>query len=187
MDNDRRHFAYLARYNKAANESLVGHLASLPPSEISKPRGSYFGSIQGVLDHVIMCDINWLRRFRELFTPDPKVGANEALNRPRLAPAGNDWTTYEFPLFEEFRRERGAVDAIFVDWIAAADTIRFGEVLAYYDSHGQPKRYYFREALDHVFNHQTHHRGQVSQILDELGIPHDYSNLIGVAESPADL
>ncbi len=181
MDNDRRHFAYLARYNRVANESLIDHIASLPPSEMSKPRGSYFGSIQGLLDHVIMCDINWLRRFRILFAAD------EALNRPRLAPPGSDWTNYEFPLFEEFRRERAAVDAIFVDWIAAADTARFGEVLAYSDSHGQSQRYYLREALDHVFNHQTHHRGQISQILDELGIQHDYSNLIGVAESPAGL
>jgi uncharacterized damage-inducible protein DinB len=180
MDYDRRHFAYLARYNRAANESLVGYLASLPAGEVTKPRGSYFGSIQGILDHVIMCDINWLRRFRGLFAAD------EALNRPRLAPSGHAWTEYEFPVFDEYMRERAAVDSIFEDWIALADASRFGEVLAYSDSHGQPKRYYFRDALDHVFNHQTHHRGQVSQILDELGIKHDYSNLIGSAESPAD-
>jgi uncharacterized damage-inducible protein DinB len=181
MDNERSHFNYLARYNRSANEDLVGHLASLPASEISKPRGSYFVSIQGILDHIIMCDINWLRRFRILFHAD------EALNRPRLAPQGSEWTKFEFPLFDEYARERAAVDAIFADWIGAADTARFGEVLAYADSRGQSKRYYLREALDHVFNHQTHHRGQVSQILDEMGIEHDYSNLIGSAESPADL
>jgi uncharacterized damage-inducible protein DinB len=178
MDYDRRHFAYLARYNRGANESLVGHLASLPVGEISKPRGSWFGSIQGILDHAIMCDINWLRRFRILFPAD------EALNRPRLSPPGSEWTKFEFPIFEEYRRERAVVDAIFADWIASADTSRFGEVLAYSDSHGIPKRYYVRDALDHVFNHQTHHRGQVSQILDELGIANDYSNLIGAAERP---
>jgi uncharacterized damage-inducible protein DinB len=180
MDYERRHFAYLARYNRAANDALIGHLSSLPVSEFSKPRGSYFDSIQGILDHVIMCDINWLRRFRGLFAAD------ETLSRPSLAPAGHAWTEYRFPLFDEYRRERAAVDSIFEDWIASADTARFGEVLAYSDSHGLPKRYFFREALDHVFNHQTHHRGQVSQILDELGIKHDYSNLIGSADSPAD-
>ena len=42
-----------------------------------------------------------------------------------------------------------------------------------------------RDALDHVFNHQTHHRGQVSQILDEMGVAHDFSNLILGAEIPA--
>jgi uncharacterized damage-inducible protein DinB len=178
MDHERDHFAYLARYNRAANEDLVGHLASLPAPELSKPRGAYFASIQGILDHVIMCDINWLRRFRELF------GSDGSLNRPRLSPPGHAWTTFEFPIFEEFARERAVVDAIFEDWIALADTSRFGEVLAYSDSHGAPKRYYLRDALDHVFNHQTHHRGQVSQILDELGIKHDYSNLLDSAEIP---
>jgi uncharacterized damage-inducible protein DinB len=185
MDLDRRHFSYLARYNRAANEALVALLATLPSAELSKPRGSWFGSIQGALDHVIMCDINWLRRFRELFPPEAKGGANEPLGRPRLAPPGSAWTKFEFPVFEEFRRERATVDAIFVDWIALADTSRFGEVLSYLDSHGDPQRWYFRDALDHVFNHQTHHRGQISQILDELKIEHSFSNLIDVAEQPA--
>jgi len=180
MDYDRRHFTLLARYNRAANEALVGFLDKLPPAELCKPRGSYFGSIQGILDHVIMCDLNWLRRFREVF---PKA---EPLNRPRLSPPGHAWTVFEFPDYAEFRRERAKVDAIFADFTESAETARFGEVLAYSDSHGIARRYYFRDALDHVFNHQTHHRGQVSQILDELGVEHDFSNLIGVAESPAD-
>jgi len=85
MDNDRRHFSYLAHYNRTANEALIGHLGTLGKGEISAPRGSYFGSIQGILDHIIMCDINWLRRFRELYPKD------EPLNRPRLSPAGHVW------------------------------------------------------------------------------------------------
>jgi uncharacterized damage-inducible protein DinB len=180
MDYDRRHFSYLARYNRGVNAALLGLLASLPAEELSKPHGSHFGSIQGIMDHIISCDINWLRRFRELF------GADEPLKRPRLSPPGHVWTSYVFPLVEEYARERAAVDAIFVDWISAADTSRFGEVLAYADSHGTPRRYFVREALDHVFNHQTHHRGQISQILDELGIEHDYSNLLDAAESPGE-
>ena len=178
MDYDRRHFSYLARYNRSANEAMIAHLAELKAGETALPRGSFFGSIQGILDHVMSGDINWLRRLRELF------GKDEPLTRARLSPPGYAWTAYEFPDFADYRRERALVDAIFTDWIALADTSRFGEVLAYKDSHGIPKRYYVRDALDHVFNHQTHHRGQVSQILDELGVKHDYSNLIGVAELP---
>jgi uncharacterized damage-inducible protein DinB len=178
MDYERRHFSYLARYNRAANEAMIAHLAALEPSTIGSPRGSFFGSISGILDHVIACDINWLRRFRILFPDD------EPLNRPRLSPPGSAWTVFEFPNFDEYRRERALVDSIISDWIAIADVSRFGEVLEYLDSHGLPKRYYLRDAVDHFFNHQTHHRGQVSQILDELGIKHDYSNLIGVAVAP---
>jgi uncharacterized damage-inducible protein DinB len=175
MDYDRRHFAYLARYNRGANQALIGHLSALPAADLAAPRGSHFGSIQGLLDHVITCDINWLRRFRELF------GSDEALNRPRLSPAGHAWTSFEFPLFADYVRERAIVDAIFEDWLAATDCSRFGEVLVYRDSHDRPKRYVFRDALDHVFNHQTHHRGQLSQILDEMGVEHDYSNLLDAA------
>jgi uncharacterized damage-inducible protein DinB len=180
MDYDRRHFSYLARYNRASNEALVSLLDKLPPADIGAARGSYFGSIRGILDHLIMCDINWLRRFREIF---PSL---EPLNRPRLSPPGHAWTVFEFPDYAEFRIERAKVDTIIVDFVEAADTKRFGEVLAYSDSHGIARRYYFRDALEHVFNHQTHHRGQLSQILDELGVEHDYSNLIGVADAPAD-
>jgi uncharacterized damage-inducible protein DinB len=178
MDYDRRHFAYLARYNRSANEQLLGHLASLPASELVRPRGSYYVSIQGVLDHAFTTDMNWLRRCRELCSSD------EPLRRSSLTPPGPAWATYTFPHFNDYRRERAAVDAILEDWIALTGASRFGEVLAYQDSRGQPRRYYLRDVLDHVFNHQTHHRGQISQILDAMGVVHDFSNLILMAEIP---
>ena len=178
MDYAQKHFQYLARYNKAANEAMVAHLSKLESAAMAAPRGSYFGSIQGILDHLITCDINWLRRFRELYLDA------STLDVPRLAPAGHAWKEFAFPDFGEFRRERASVDSIIVGWLAEADPRRFGEVLVYRDSHDHPKRYILGEAMDHFFNHQTHHRGQVSQILDELGIEHDYSNLLDSAEIP---
>jgi uncharacterized damage-inducible protein DinB len=176
MDYERRHFEYLARYNAAANGHLAKLLSALPPGEFEKPRLSYFGSMQGLFAHILVCDINWLRRFRSLF-PE-----SAALGHERLAPAGFAWTDYAFPDFADLRRSREVVDRIFVDWIAGADMGRFGEVLAYTDSRGKPMRYYLCDAADHVFNHQTHHRGQISQILDELGVAHDFSNLLDAAE-----
>jgi uncharacterized damage-inducible protein DinB len=180
MDFDRRHFSLLARYNRDANIVLLDLLSGVSSDELCRERGSYFGSIQGILDHIIAGDINWLRRFRELF------GKDEPLNRDRLLPAGHEWTLYVFPGFGEYSRARSEVDAVFIDWIRIADTSRFGEVLRYKDSHGNARRYYFREILDHVFNHQTHHRGQVSQILDEMGVKHDFSNILGSLEIPPD-
>jgi uncharacterized damage-inducible protein DinB len=179
MDYDRRHFGYLARYNRSANEQLIGHLALLPVSELVKPRGSYYGSIQGLLDHVFTSDMNWLRRIREFSSAD------EPLRRSTVAPAGTAWAACTFPHFNDYRRERAVVDGIIEDWIALTAGSHFGEVLAYSDFRGKPRRYYLRDALDHMFNHQTHHRGQVSQILDEMGVAHDFSNLILGAEIPA--
>jgi uncharacterized damage-inducible protein DinB len=180
MDYARHHFAYLARYNRTANEQLLTHLAALPVDEIGKPRSSYYGSIQGLLGHVVSADMNWLRRLREQFSSD------EPLQRSILMPPGKTGTPYAFPQFDEYRHDRALLDAIFVDWVALADTARFGEILAYMDLRGHPRRFYVSDVLDHVFNHQTHHRGQVSQLLDEMGVVHDFSNLISAAEIPAE-
>jgi len=179
MDLEKQHFGILARYNGAANKVVFQLVDGLPPEERTRVRGSYFGSLLGVLGHILLCDINWLRRFRVVF------GEAGLLTHPRLAPSGHVWTQYSFGDFETLSRERALVDGLFIDWVACADTGRFGETLAYTDSRGTPCRYVFREALDHVFNHQTHHRGQVSQILDELGVIHDFSNILGVLESPS--
>lgn len=178
MDYDRHHFSILARYNAAANRALFGHVAALGEEAYSAPRGSFFGSIGGILTHLISADINWLRRFRELFPAEPSLGHS------RLEPAGHVWTKYAFDGFDGLASQRSVVDGIFESFVAGADTARFGEILAYSDSGGNPRRYVFREALDHVFNHQTHHRGQVSQILDELGVEHDFSDILDVLETP---
>lgn len=177
-DYDWSHFSLLARYNRTANETLFALLAALPEGAFTAERGSYFGSIRGILSHLTACDINWMRRFRELF------GNDGTLAHPRLAPAGHVWMGFEFDTLDlpDFAAQRALVDSLLGDFIATADTSRFGEPLVYSDSHGTPRRYVFREVLDHVFNHQTHHRGQVSQILDELGVEHDYSNIYDILE-----
>lgn len=164
IDYDRRHFSMLARYNRTCNGTLTALLATLSEGEFYAERGSHFGSIHGIMQHLIMCDINWMRRFRELF------GSEAVLSHPRLQPAGHAWTRYEVGTLEELERERKIVDGLLEAFVAGADTARFGEMLAYSDSSGTPRRYVFRNVLGHVFNHQTHHRGQVSQILDEMGV-----------------
>jgi uncharacterized damage-inducible protein DinB len=181
IDHDRRRFVLLARYNALSNETLNGILAAMPREELTQPRGAYFGSILGTLGHLLSCDENWLRRFREL------CGGGAPLDHPRLEPAGHVWRPAAFTGFDEFVAERQAVDGIFVEWAATVDTVLFDRTLDYSDSYGVRLRYVFRDAAEHVFNHQTHHRGQVSQLLDELGVKHDFSDLLNAAEIPSDV
>ena len=178
IDYDRDHFGLLARYNRTANEALFALLAGLPVGEFTADRRSYFGSIRGILAHLTACDINWMRRFRELF------GDSGPLAHPRLQPAGHAWMKFEFETLDlaAFAVQRKLVDDLLSEFAAVADTARFGEILAYADSADTPRRYVFREVLDHVFNHQTHHRGQVSQIFDEMGVENDYSNIYDALE-----
>jgi len=176
VDYDRRHFTMLARYNRITNDKLFALLATLEAgskeSEFAKERGAYFGSLRGIANHVLACDVHWMRRFREIF------GYFGPLAHARLQPDGHVWTKFEIETLEELTRERRVVDGLLEDFAATADTGRFDEVLRYRDSAGTELRFIFRDALSHVFNHQTHHRGQMSQILDELGVEHDFSDLL---------
>jgi uncharacterized damage-inducible protein DinB len=170
----REHFRILADYNRAANEAVYALVAALPPEQYERPCGSYFKTLRGLLGHLVSGDLNWLRRFRLLYPELPVLAA------PLLEPAGAVWTPYKPADFASLERDRRLADRLWIDFVAQADPARLDSVLGYQDSHGNPRRYVAWQALDHVFNHQTHHRGQVSQILDELGVEHDFSNLLDV-------
>ena len=167
----RTHFRILAAYNRTANASVYELVGRLPAAEFDRPCLSYFGTLRGLLGHLLSGDLNWLRRFRILYPELPLMDA------PLLRPAGHVWTPYKAADLPSLARDRAEADRLWIDFIAQADPARLDQVLAYNDSHGTPRRYVAWQALNHVFNHQTHHRGQVSQILDELKVEHDFSNL----------
>ena len=75
-------FQNLARHNERANQELYESLAHLTGHARRRDMGSWFGSLHGILNHIIICDINWLRRYRAL-EPDAPV-----LNDPALDPPG---------------------------------------------------------------------------------------------------
>ncbi len=168
--------AVMAKYNRIANEALFGILSGLPEGEVMKPRGSFFGSIHGVLSHIYSGDVNWLRRFRDFF------GSLDAFLSPRLDPPGAAWTGYSFATFAELATARRDVDAILEAFVSQAEGGRYGETMRYVDSHGTPRAFTAGSLVLHLFNHETHHRGQVSQMLDEMGIAHDFSNVISALD-----
>ena len=162
-------FRHAARYNAETNETMYRALGSLAPEELSADRGSYFGSLIGILDHIIVTDIHWLDRFRAL-SPDA-----EALADGRLA---------EFPLtweplsgdFDVLAARRPVVDGLIRDWFGEFPEERYGETFAYQDSRGSMHETRAARAFDFLFFHQAYHRGQVSQIMDRLGIIHSFAD-----------
>ena len=82
--------------------------------------------------------------------------------------------------FDELHSARKVLDGVISSWIDELAESRYGEIVRYTDTAGRPREYVAWQAIDHIFNHQTHHRGQVSEILDELLVEHDYSNLTSV-------
>jgi uncharacterized damage-inducible protein DinB len=170
-------FQNLARYNQRANREMYEILSLLTDKARKMERGAWFGSIHGILNHLIITDLNWLKRFRAL---SPK----SSLNDPQLDPPNLSWEHDLHDNFKELRNTREVADARIRDWFSEFSTDRYNEVFQYQDSRGTPREAKAGAAFEFLFLHQTHHRGQVAQILDALGLPNDFANNITYLEGP---
>jgi uncharacterized damage-inducible protein DinB len=142
----------LARYNAWANRRIYDAAARLADADYRGDRGAFFGSVHGTLNHLLATDRIWMRRF---------TGEGEAPDR------------LDAILFEELaplRAARETEDARIAGWVDGltperlAATIRYSP-LSNPGSIEQP----LGPALVHLFNHQTHHRGQVHGLLTAIG------------------
>jgi uncharacterized damage-inducible protein DinB len=144
----------MARYNRWQNQSLYGAADGLPDEERRRQRGAFFDSIHATLNHLLWGDRMWMSRFAE--TPRPAGGIPESI------------ALYE--AWDDLKRERAAFDATIIDWADRLDPAWPDGDLTYYS--GAAKRDLTRPRallLMHLFNHQTHHRGQVHCMLTQAG------------------
>jgi uncharacterized damage-inducible protein DinB len=143
-------FRILARYNAWANRRLYGACAALPDAEYRAERGAFFGSIHGTLNHILVADRIWQSRFTD-----------EAHGIPTL-----DTVLYDD--FSQLREARTAEDARMVDLVDGMNDARFKQILAYRNMAGETVETPIGLVLAHLFNHATHHRGQVHGMLSQV-------------------
>jgi uncharacterized damage-inducible protein DinB len=156
-------FALLAEYNAWMNEKIYATAAELAEEVRTENRGAFFGSIHGTLNHLLVADRIWLQRFARYFTQFSVLEWVGALPQP---------TALDEILFADFqamREHRRALDATIKEWIGALSQADLDQVLQYSSIKGIPASRSFSGVLLHFFNHQTHHRGQVTTLLSQLG------------------
>lgn len=148
------HYRTFAGYSGWANRRLYDAAAILSDADYRADRGAFFKSLHGTLNHLLVTDRIWMKRF---------TGEGDAPDRL-------DAILHEH--LGELRAARDAEDRRIVDWIQSLDETRLAGVIRYRrvstpEEFVQP----LMPALDHWFNHQTHHRGQAHAILTGLGKP----------------
>ncbi|MGR9093292.1 MAG: DinB family protein, partial [Gammaproteobacteria bacterium] len=147
------HFRFLARYNTWINEQLYAACANAPDRERKADRGAFFGSLHGTLNHLLLADRVWMGRFED---------------EPYAAP-GLDAELYSD--FAPLRAARIAEDARIVRWAEQLDDHTLAGTLRYTSLvNPAPRAYVYWQVATHFFNHQTHHRGQASGLLTQMGI-----------------
>ena len=145
----------MADYNRWQNRNLYGCADALTDQQRKEQRGAFFGSIHGTLNHLLFGDQAWMSRFAG--TPWPKA-------------AGIPESPNMYASWDELKRERWAFDEVIIGWAERLDPAWLEGDLTWFS--GAAKRDVTKPKamlVAHMFNHQTHHRGQVHCMLTQCG------------------
>ncbi|WP_031337437.1 DinB family protein, partial [Rhodopseudomonas sp. B29] len=144
---DRQHFTQFAVYNRWANARLYQAAFALPDEAYRRNIGVFFGSLHGTLNHILVADRIWLKRL---------TGEGHAPSR---------LDTILFEDRRELAQARAAEDDRIIRIVDGYNDDALSEFFEYATTSGVPHRQLRSDVLRHVFNHQTHHRGQAHTCL----------------------
>jgi uncharacterized damage-inducible protein DinB len=167
-------FERSAEYNQWMNKNIYDAAAKLSSDDLRTDRGAYFGSIIGTLNHIMVGDIFWFQRFADHQANFEDLDYFRTIERPDSLSAvvhtdlASLWT------------EREKMDNIIRHFISALTDDAMSSTLKYRNSKGKEFRKNFGYLLQHVFNHQTHHRGQVSTQLYQAGIDVGVTDMLAI-------
>jgi uncharacterized damage-inducible protein DinB len=147
----------LARYNTWMNDKLYALGATLSDEDRKRDRGAFFKSIHGTFNHLLLADRVWLARFTGVTAPEGF-----------MAPGIRSLDQELYADFEELRKERTRTDGELSAWVAELTPERLAAPLAYMRQ-GRKIECPLWWAVAHVFNHQTHHRGQLTTLFMQHG------------------
>ena len=148
----KHYFSTLARYNVWATRKLFEHVDALSDDDYRRDVGLFFKSVHGTLNHLLVAEhLLWFARFSEGVSPRRALNEEVEPDRARL-------------------RERLIGDAQhWLPFIESLDDQRVNGKLDYTSTQGVAMSLPFAATLGHVFNHGTHHRGQISAALTAMG------------------
>jgi len=157
----------MSHYNRWMNEKLYALCGDLPDAERKKDRRAFFRSIHGTLNHLLLGDRVWLGRFLDRAFPVHSL-AQEL-----------------YPDFDGLRAERARTDDEIDSFVAGLTPERLRAPFT------------FRTVVDpqtrsaplwilttHFFNHQTHHRGQLTTLLSQCGVDPGITDLMWLPDLP---
>jgi uncharacterized damage-inducible protein DinB len=158
------YYTVMATYNQSMNQKLYAICTNIPDLDRKSDRGAFFKSLHGTLNHILVGDRIWLGRF----TQEPFV-------------AKLDQELYSD--FSELRIERERLDQTMIDWAQDLTPDWLNADLTYTDSSGCTRTFPHWLLVTHMFNHQTHHRGQLTTLLNQMGYEPGVTDLPAMLDS----
>jgi uncharacterized damage-inducible protein DinB len=154
------YYTAISTYNQWMNQKLYAVCADIPDVDRKSDRGAFFKSIHGTVNHILVADLIWLGRFTQ---------------QPFLAQLDKEL----YSDFSELRVQREQLDRTIIEWAQNLTPDWLNAELKYNNSYGFTRTLPNWLLVTHMFNHQTHHRGQLTTLLNQMG----YES--GVTDLPA--
>ncbi len=146
-------FLNQSHYNRWMNHKLYTVCEGVPDEQRKQDMGAFFHSIHGTLNHLLLGDRLWMGRFTG--TEFPVESLDQEL----------------YSEFDALWQARTDTDEAICDWIDSLEETNLDRIIAFKAVvTQQTHRFRLADALLHFFHHQTHHRGQLTTLLSQLGV-----------------
>lgn len=150
----------MARYNAWMNDKIYSVCFELSDKQRKHNCQLFFDSIHGTLNHLLYGDKAWLSRFID--NPDGIPSLNRELHSD----------------FEKLRSSRKALDAEIISWASTVTEEWLSKPFTFTSKvDGKERNRPCGLLVTHMFNHGTHHRGQITTALSQLGIDYGTTDL----------
>ena len=158
-----QNFQMMAHYNQRINQQLLAVCQSLPDDLLNKPTGSFFATITDYWNHLLFGDLILLGRLANNNLAG--LSSNSLANFP--TPVSPQDTYFE--RIAELSSARASLDELIIDFCQQLSEQECSTIIRYTTTEGDCVSKIASDVIQHLFNHQTHHRGQLTCVLSQFG------------------
>ena len=162
--SEKSQLILMAEYNQLMNQRIIKASENMSSDSLSENKGAFFSSVMGTLNHILIGDCLWLKRFSNHPSAYVSLKPLSEFKTPKTLDAilFNDLASY--------KEERSMLDKVLIDWCNELYENDLDKPLKYANFKDEVHNKRFGDLILHVFLHQIHHRGQVTTLLSQEGI-----------------
>jgi len=164
----------MAEYNQLMNQRLIEAATNVSKEELIADKGAFFGSILGTLNHILVGDILWLKRFYQHSNTREILAFIDQIENPKRL------DSQVFDDIKSLTNQRIGLDKAIILLCQKLTIQDLDGTIEYSNMRGEKYSKRFGDLMLHLFLHQIHHRGQITTLLSQEGIDFGETDLIEI-------
>ncbi len=162
--SEKTQLILMADYNKIMNKRMIESSKNLSNISLSENKGAFFKSVIGTLNHIMIGDILWLKRFLSYSNAYASLEPINKIKKP------DELDSIIHDDLDSFQEKRSILDNMIIEWCSEIKENDLNGALKYINYKGETHNKRLGDLVLHLFLHQVHHRGQITTLLSQEGI-----------------